>query len=241
VVDSEVRFGITIATYQRPDGSTNSLLNRALQSVYNQTYHNWKLFLIGDNYHDRIEFGAIVARAGYHCGDDFQSVNLPYAIGRDTGLKEIELWKVGGVGAMNFALTLQHIDGIDVHCHLDDDDYWLPDHLETLSQEYADPYVAFVYTQAKRTYKDDVYPKCTVADKRPWRPRANGLIHSTASWKLSDIDSMYIPKLDQPADSYLWTRIADELDIKKLNSVFVPKVTVVRESSMRMVNYGEKV
>ena len=50
------KLGIVIPTYQRPDGKTPELLTRTLNAINNQTYTNWKVYLIGDNYKDKKEF-----------------------------------------------------------------------------------------------------------------------------------------------------------------------------------------
>ena len=47
---TEFKFGIVISTYRREDGSTPEVLKRALDSVFNQTYQNFKVFLVGDRY-----------------------------------------------------------------------------------------------------------------------------------------------------------------------------------------------
>jgi hypothetical protein len=51
-----IQFAVVISTYQRPDGNTPHLLKRTLESVLNQTYQNFKIFLIGDKYEDQEEF-----------------------------------------------------------------------------------------------------------------------------------------------------------------------------------------
>jgi glycosyltransferase involved in cell wall biosynthesis len=48
-------IGIVIATYRKLDGSTYDHLKKALESIKNQTYKNYKVFLIGDDYTDNNE------------------------------------------------------------------------------------------------------------------------------------------------------------------------------------------
>ena len=43
-------IGIVIATYPRPDGKTPFFLNRALKSIEEQIYKDYKVFIIGDGY-----------------------------------------------------------------------------------------------------------------------------------------------------------------------------------------------
>jgi glycosyltransferase involved in cell wall biosynthesis len=43
-------LGVTIHTYQRADGQTPVFLSKAIQSVINQSYQNFKIFIVGDKY-----------------------------------------------------------------------------------------------------------------------------------------------------------------------------------------------
>jgi glycosyltransferase involved in cell wall biosynthesis len=54
-----MKLGIVIATYQRLDGSTPSMLKRAIDSVKNQTHQDYTLIIIGDKYEDNNEFESI--------------------------------------------------------------------------------------------------------------------------------------------------------------------------------------
>ena len=47
------RLAITIATYQRPDGTTPFYLKRALDAVFNQTHKYFKVYVIGDKYENK--------------------------------------------------------------------------------------------------------------------------------------------------------------------------------------------
>ena len=57
-----MKFAVTIATYQRKDGKTPELLKRALDSVFNQTHQDFRIFIVGDNYEDTNEFNQIVSQ-----------------------------------------------------------------------------------------------------------------------------------------------------------------------------------
>ena len=50
-----MKLAIVTATYWKLDGSTKNDLKRTLESVKNQSYQDYKLFLIGDNYSDHKE------------------------------------------------------------------------------------------------------------------------------------------------------------------------------------------
>lgn len=67
------------------------------------------------------------------------------------------------------------------------------------------------------------------------RPRPEGLIHSAASWRLGRMGAMYVPRRDYPTDADLWMHVAVELRAKGLESLYVPKITVVKESEHRLL------
>ena len=54
-----MKLAIVIATYYRSDRSTINVLVSALKSVLKQTYSNYKIFLIGDQY-ERIKISCII-------------------------------------------------------------------------------------------------------------------------------------------------------------------------------------
>ena len=60
-------FSIVIATYQRKNGTTPFYLKRAIDSVFSQTYKNFKIIIIGDRYEDNDEFNKICSQYDYFC------------------------------------------------------------------------------------------------------------------------------------------------------------------------------
>ena len=125
-------IGISIPTYQRKDGTTPFLLSRALESVKNQSYQDYKVFLIGDDYKDKKEF--IKLASSIIPSNKIYFENLPIAIERNkypTSSKQ--LWCSGGVNARNYIIDLALSDNINYLCPLDHDDYWHPQHLEFIN------------------------------------------------------------------------------------------------------------
>ena len=55
-----MKFGIVISTYYRKDNTTKFYLTRALNSIFNRTYQNFKIYLIGDRYENEKEINEIV-------------------------------------------------------------------------------------------------------------------------------------------------------------------------------------
>ena len=54
-----MKLGIVITTYQKPDGSTPSLLTKALDSIKKQTHRDYLVVVVGDRYDDASEYERI--------------------------------------------------------------------------------------------------------------------------------------------------------------------------------------
>ena len=127
-----MKLGIVITTYQRFDGSTPSLLKRAIESVKNQTHQDYTLIVIGDKYEDNNEFENICKNSDLK--DKIVYENLPYAKEREKyPVGSQELWSAGGVNARNHGIEVGLKLGLTYICHLDHDDYWHPQHLEVIN------------------------------------------------------------------------------------------------------------
>jgi glycosyltransferase involved in cell wall biosynthesis len=106
---------IVMPTYKR----TGSLLHRAIESVLDQTYTNWQLYIVGD---------ACPDLEGYMTGE--------FLRGRGRGDKRVRWWNLdrnhgaGGAVPRNYALKM--LCSGDLVAYLDDDNRWTPTHLTTL-------------------------------------------------------------------------------------------------------------
>lgn len=220
-----MRFGIRIATYRRPTG-TYHLLHRCLRSIISQTYDNWKVFLVGDCYEPRTEFDELAAMIP---PDKLYRDNLQTSPERSkhTGM---DLWRVAGFTASQTGLKKIQEEGL-VHAPIDDDDWWLPDHLETLAWGYRTfPESVFVYT--KSTYRDSVLPREDIDpgyDNLP--PRAYCLIHSAASWDTTRLPLLYRNVIEDgcgqvAGDAEMWDRVRDHCTAHRLKTLYIPKLTV---------------
>ena len=128
-------LGVTIHTYQRADGQTPMFLAKAIQSIVNQSYQDFKIFIVGDKYEDNQEFEDII-NGFIEIPDKIVYENLSFAHERDKylGVNNTALWNCGGANAINHANNLAKAHGITKVCHLDHDDEWEPNHLLSLSQ-----------------------------------------------------------------------------------------------------------
>lgn len=128
-----MKLAIGIPTYCRTDGSTPRYLTRALESVKNQTHQDYKVFLIGDQYTNHVEFEQLATSIIPE--DKIYFENRSIAPERDLyphGTRQ--LWCSGGVSAYNHAVDCALAQGYDYMCHLDHDDFWEADHLARINQ-----------------------------------------------------------------------------------------------------------
>lgn len=232
-------FAVVITTFKRDDGSTFSSIKKSIESLKNQTYKNWKLFLIGDNYSDHEEFQSIVDLLPK---DKITAINLPFAKERDSGnFSGRALWCSAGANASNVGIEKSIEEGFKYHCHLDDDDEWKPYHLEILNLGYTNyPESVFVYTNAyyvDRNNRALLYPTENVSkmleyDNLP--PRPEKLIHSTVSWDLQKIPFRHRNVIEQgrifPGDADMWERIGSYCKQNNLKTLYIPLTTVMKFS-----------
>lgn len=136
-------LGIVIATYMKPDGSTKEHLKRALLSVKNQSFQDYKIALIGDKYENEEEFFELSKIIE---SDKIIAINLERAIEREkfTGR---ELWVCGGVNACNIGIELLLNEGIYYICNLDHDDWYFDDHLYLINETIKKTSTNFLTTK----------------------------------------------------------------------------------------------
>ncbi len=106
---SIISFSIIIPTFNRPQ-----LLNRAIESILNQTYNNFEIIIINDGSTQYLE--------------EYSQLKDKYSV-----YKQIFFFDKNNSGVSatrNFGITKATGEYI---CFLDDDDYYLPNHLQCLN------------------------------------------------------------------------------------------------------------
>jgi acetyltransferase-like isoleucine patch superfamily enzyme len=229
-----MKLGIVIATYQRLDGSTPSLLKRAIDSIKEQTHQDYTLIVIGDKYENNDEFKSI-------CNDkDLEGkihyVNLPYAKEREKySIGSKELWSAGGVNARNCGIDLGLELGLTYICHLDHDDYWHPQHLEVINytiEETKD--AAFVNTCS--TYFESYLPRIELTNEvMPSQVAPGGFIHSSVCINHKQIPLKYRDVFEETGkecagDADLWIRIGDYVTKNNLKTYQISSLTCFHPS-----------
>jgi glycosyltransferase involved in cell wall biosynthesis len=137
----EIKFGIITPTYWKLDGSTRAHLTDTLNSIASQTYKDYKLFLIGDDYKEYdelLELSKIV--------NNVYVENLPVAVER-IKYNGRDLWACGGGNASNVGVGRAVSEGYNYICQVDHDDVIFSDHLETIAKCIHETGANFVTTK----------------------------------------------------------------------------------------------
>ena len=225
-----MEFSIVIATYKRKDGSTPTYLKRALDSVFSQTYQNFKIYLIGDKYENESE---IIELLSNYDNDKINFENLSYAKERDNYIEnKMALWSYGGVNAMNYGVTKSLENGYEYICHLDHDDWWLPNHLFEINKCIEETNADWVCTQSTYANSQNYLPITNLSDEYlTFYPRYAGLIHSSVCMNFKKIPLHYRDLFDLnqsvglPSDGDLWERCRIVIKSLNLKSLLINKLT----------------
>ena len=224
------KFAVIISTYQRPDGKTPFYLNRCLNSLYKQYYKNFKVYVIGDKYEDKVEFNSILSN--FINKIQIQSVNLPNAKEREKylGKNNKALWMYGGVNATNHGINLAKNDGLNLICMLDHDDWWSPRHLRNLNEGILKTGAKFICS--KSTHINGSLPNVKIKDRFiNFLPKRRTYIKSSVCVNINEIPFLcrdlyeMTKECKTPADADMWDQISNIINKKNLKSYLVNEVT----------------
>lgn len=221
-------FAITISTYQRADGKTPFYLSRALDSVFNQTYKKFKVFLVGDSYEDENELIKIISK---YDRNKIQCLNLSFSPERSK-YEKMDLWCCGGLTAINTAIDEAIKNGYKYICHLDHDDYWKENHLELINKVIEETNADWICTKSEYG-EDKIFPEIeTKKETTIFLPLPGGIINSSVCYNHQTIPLKYrnVFEEDQmaiPSDSDLWKRMREYIEINNLKSLLINSVTCI--------------
>lgn len=224
-----MKLGILITTYQKLDGSTPSLLKRAIDSIKNQTHQDYTLIIIGDKYEDNNEFESI-------CNDKdlegkIRYINLPQAKERDKyPIGSKELWSAGGVNARNIGIDICLESDIDYVCHLDHDDYWHPQHLEVINHTIETTQNASVIHTCSTYFNSYLPPVELTNEIQSTEIKSGGLIHSSACINHKLIPLKYRDMFEETgkeyaADADMWNRVGEYIEQNNLKAYRITSLT----------------
>jgi len=205
------KIGIVISTYMRRDGKTPGYLNRALSKISQQTFQNYMVYVMGDDYENEQELKTIVFPY-----NNVKCFNMPNAVERSKyPMGSMQLWCCGGNTAVLRGIEEALKDGIQYICHHDHDDWWEPNHLELINNVIEEKNPFFVCTMS--TYSNIHLPHKPVTNAiEEFFPVPGGMICSSSCIKYSDTelrgrDVFEATGNPNPADADLWFRLAEEM------------------------------
>ena len=235
-----MKIGIIIPTYNRKNNSTNQLLKRALESIKNQTHQDYVVFLVGDKYDDVDEFNKLAT--SIIPKDKIIYENLDKAVEREKYLdvNMTALW-CSGVNATNHGLDIAK-NYVEYCCHLDDDDYFLENHLSSIN-EVIETKKDAVFIHTLSSYKHiPAYPVIGEDDDIIEKePVPAGLIHSSSCLNIKKIDLRYRDTFAEvgvicPSDADMWERLAAQCKEKDLKTYCYRRLTCVHDSESTLLS-----
>jgi O-antigen/teichoic acid export membrane protein len=181
---------VRIATYNRG----RLVADRAIASALAQTHENLEILVVGDHCDEA------TAQAVLSVSDSrVRFVNLPER-GRYPAEAELR-WMVAGSTPMKHAVQIARGEWIAA---LDDDDEFLPEHVEILLDACRSEGHEFVYGVSEFEQADGSWGRCG-----SWPLRQGQIIHAAAMWWSQiaichDIESW---RLNEPSDWNAWHRM----------------------------------
>jgi glycosyltransferase involved in cell wall biosynthesis len=224
-----MKIAIVIPTYNRKDGKSEIVIERALNSVFSQTHKDFKVYVIGDKYEDDEKLINIINK---YDSEKIVYHNLEIAKERDFYDNKMALWSYGGVNARNYSIELVLKDGYEYICPLDHDDWFLPNHLEEINKCIEITKSDWVCTKSTYMSSTITLPRIVSEDIYiPFLPKSSQLIHSSVCMNFKKIPLKYrdvfseTQKIGLPADADLWERTREYIEENNLKSYCINILT----------------
>lgn len=177
---------------------TYFLRYRSIPSVLRQTYSNWELLVVGDGPQDD-GIQNVVKSFGDSRIRYFEIPRPEYS-----SLSRKEFWFVAGAQARNHGLD--HAVG-DFFCPLDDDDEFLPNHLEDCVNALRDSRFDLVYGPALFRDLEAGTEMLQVMHEQPRFYFEDRILHSTVGYSARFHELRYPLDRGLPDDAGLWGKM----------------------------------
>lgn len=194
------KIAITLPTYRGQDW----LKNVSIPSVLKQTHEDWHLFIVNDSIHDEDFMKTLEAV------ESFSDPRITFSgIGRnfyrnfqeEDGEIGGDLWNIAGVPAINKSLSLISEYDFDYIAHIDQDDFWLPNHLETLIEKMRKSEADLVYAKSRHYLNNNFMSSLGQPFHREGFLNGNFIAHSSIMYRPdAPHDYYYSMEPDEPAD-----------------------------------------
>ncbi len=174
-----MKLAVVMATYWRKNNKSKEYLLKIFNVLNNQECQDFKLFLIGDNYEKKDEFNEICSS---YSGNIYYE-NSPIDFRSGYFQNNRNKWTCGGVNATYLGVKRAIEQGYEYYIHLDDDDYWEPNHISEIVSTITNfPEVDFIISKSK--YSNTILPRehasITKKGYNNWSPKPCNSVHS--SW-----------------------------------------------------------
>jgi glycosyltransferase involved in cell wall biosynthesis len=234
-------IGIVIPTYRKPDGSTKIHLERALRSIKNQVYQDYKVILVGDQYEDQNE---LIHMSKIIDEEKITVINLPRAIEREK-YRGRELWVCGGCNANNIGIEMLLSQNVEYICSLDHDDWYFDDHLELLNETIQKKSPNFITTKCGK------WPSINGIDNQiiqstefliDFVPLPSKIFKVSTCINFGYYNFRFRNMVEEfgkvyASDADMWYRISQDMMVKGEFGVLINKQTCGRGSSQTVLNY----
>jgi glycosyltransferase involved in cell wall biosynthesis len=227
-----IKFAIVIPTFNRLSGQTIPYLKRSINSIINQTHKYWDIILVGDKFEPEELLLNFISEHIIKIPPQNKIIYINNQnVERDHIKNKEALWKCAGATSVNLGLQYCRKNNYKYYCHLDDDDFWSPNHLIYLAKIY-NKYPNCIFAHTKSTYLSSYLPlnNIDIYENNSY-PMPEQVIHSSLSFRLDIIPYNYFTSFNEndisyPSDYILLYNIYLFLKKnKQYSSIYISKLT----------------
>lgn len=218
----------------------------------NQTYKNFKVFIVGDNYTDHSEFETLCQS---YKGEIYY-YNSPIHFRNGYFNIPINKWSCGGMNSRFIGIKQAIKEGYDYYLHLDDDDFWSPEHIHNV-YKYIISFPKVDFMISKSHYKNTILPrehnKIIHKKYNNFTIKPCNSVHSSWVVNLNTIGDFFIKSMTHriniinkiknkhiketelsPFDAHLLSGLQSLQKLKRLNAICILETTVRKKSDINI-------